>query len=61
MQKDSIKVIVLGCGNRATMLQAAEVGDAYEIVAAVDFRMNVEFMQKIQCPKDMCFKDYKRF
>lgn len=63
MQKDSIKVIVLGCGNRATAYckAAEELGDAYEIVAAVDFKDEaLEFMQKrFNVPKDMCFKDYK--
>ncbi|NLN04000.1 MAG: Gfo/Idh/MocA family oxidoreductase [Clostridiaceae bacterium] len=63
MKKERIKAIVLGCGNRGTAYckAAEDVGDPYEIVAAVDFRDEaLEFMQKrFGVPKDMCFKDYK--
>lgn len=63
MQKKKIKVIVLGCGNRARAYctAAEELGDPYEIVACVDFKDEaLEYMQKrFNVPKDMCFKDYK--
>lgn len=65
MQKDSIKVIVLGCGNRATAYckAAEELGDAYEIVAAVDFKDEaLEFMQKDSMFQKTCvLKIIKRF
>jgi hypothetical protein len=52
LQKDSIKVIVLGCGNRATAYckAAEELGDAYEIVAAVDFKSFLRFLNSSSTP-----------